>query len=515
MPEFEGPATPSPAGDKSPDRKPQALPALSCEELVQLIGNSTRTMVWSWEVKPNRIVTHELFEEVFGPIPSDFPGALAWWKEHVHPDDRSRLLTAFESGFLSDASTINFEYSIRDKNGEFRAVDDRVTISRDADGFPVRIIGAARDISEKKHAEATRARLARILEATPDIVAMFTIEGTLTHLNLAGRRLLKLPPEQPLGEHRFEELYPTWAMEIVRYEGIPVALSTGVWEGETVVIDPDGREHPVSQIILAHPRPDGSVECLSTIMRDISERKQEEVARIEWANRYDAAIRASGQLLIDWNSFTNELTYGGSTEQFFGYDATGMSGGLNRLRELIHPEDLEAFDREIRRVTETRNPFFLEFRLRRRDGRVIFVQGKGYFFLDREGRLSRMVGFLADVSAQNEAQEELERVHESLEARVAERTTELARAYIVIQDRALQQEAVAHLGQQALAGVRLERLLDEACALVSTILKVDLVSVLELTSDGSELVPIATTGWPRESLANHLSVGPSSQSGYT
>jgi signal transduction histidine kinase len=192
-----------------------------------------------------------------------------------------------------------------------------------------------------------------------------------------------------------------------------------------------------------------------------------------------------------------------------------MGGGLDRLRELLHPDDLPAFDKEIQRVTETRDPFFQEFRLEHRNGKVISVQAKGYFFLDREGRLARMVGFLADVSAQHQTQEELAQAHESLEARVAERTTELARAYIVIQDRALQQEAVAHLGQQALAGVVLERLLDEAIALVRTILKVDLVSVLELTPDGRELLPLAHTGWSPESLANRLAVGSTSQSGYT
>ncbi len=46
------------------------------------------------------------------------------------------------------------------------------------------------------------------------------------------------------------------------------------------------------------------------------------------------------------------------------------------------------------------------------------MDAKGYFFLDRQGRIGRMVGFLADVTEQRHAQEALARAHDNLEARV-------------------------------------------------------------------------------------------------
>ena len=259
MSQLDGPV-PGPSLDASSRIPGLPVPSLSSEELVQLIGNTTRTMVWGWDILQNRVVAHQLLEEVFGKVPEDLRGALNWWKERAHPDDQARLLGAFDAGLLGDTTTLRFEYSIRDQTGAYRVVEDCITINRDAQGFPIRVFGAARDITVRRHAQETQARLARILEATPDIVAITTIDGRLLHLNRAGRHLMGVAPEQGLTDQNLARLHPAWALEIVRHEGIAVALSDGVWEGETAVLAPDGRELPVSQIILAHPRPDGSVE---------------------------------------------------------------------------------------------------------------------------------------------------------------------------------------------------------------------------------------------------------------
>jgi PAS domain S-box-containing protein len=342
---------------------------------------------------------------------------------------------------------------------------------------------------------------------------MCTPDGELIYLNVAARKALGFGADETL-KMPLTALFPPWAEEILK-EALPEAIAVGCWTGETAVLARDGREVPVSQVILAHTDARGQLEFLSTIMRDLSDRKRDEITRIEWANRYDAAIRASGQVLFDWNSRTNEITYAGDLERLLGYSMAQMGGGLETFRKLIHPFDREIFDREVQRVTVTRDPFQLEFRLRHRDESYLFIQAKGYFFLDREGQIGRMVGFLSDVTIQRQAQEALSEAHESLEARVAERTAELARAYVVIQDRALQQEAVAHLGQQALRGATLAALLDEAAALVRTILRVDYCSVLQVTPDNTALVATAQVGWPDPLSGNRVPMGRRSQSGFT
>ena len=437
------------------------------------------------------------------------------WYERVHPEDRERCFAAMHAAF-AQRTPFELHFRLRRHDGAYRRVVDRGAPMRNASGETVGYLGVAHDVTEQFTADELRresARLARILEATTDFVGMATAEGQLLFINAAGRKMLGLEADVLLPH--VSVCHPEWANEIVLKEAVPTAIQEGCWAGETALLARDGREIPVSQLVLSHPGADGKPEFISSIMRDLSDRKREDVARIEWANRYDAAIRASGQVLFDWNSRTNEITYAGDLGRLLGYSTAEMDGGLETFRRLIHPFDLETFDQEVQRVTITRDPFHLEFRTRHKSGNYRSLEAKGFFFLDRQGQIGRMVGFFADVTAQRQAQEALTHAREGLEARVEERTAELARAYVVNQDRAQQQEAVAHLGQQALRGAKLDALLDETVALVRTILRVDYCSVLQLSPDGTELIATAQVGWPDAATGNRVPTGRHSQSGYT
>lgn len=498
------------SADSAPDLLQQ-----TAEEQVRLLSEVTQDLVWDWDLETNRAIYNERFIEVFGAAPERYSEALEWWWSRVHPDDAGPLRTRYDHAAAGGGTQLAHEYRILDAAGDFRVLDSRITFLRDANGELMRVLAASRDISHRQRAEEAQSRLTSILEATTDLVALGRAQDqTLFYLNAAGRKMIGLGADEPL-DVRIPQLHPEWANEIVLKEAIPTAMREGSWHGETALRHRDGHEIPVSQMVLSHPGRDGSIQYISTIIRDLTEQKRADVARIEWANRYDAAIRASGQVLFDWNSFTHEITYAGDVERMFGFTLAEMGGGLDRFRQLIHPDDLKRFDQQVQQVIVTRDPFHLEFRVQHKFNGFVFIEAKGYFFLDRTGQIGRMVGFFDDISIQRRAQDELARAHENLENRVIERTLELARASAVIEDRVRQQEAVALLGQRALSGLSVSALSMEAMRSLKKILRVDCASLLALTIDGSEFVVRAQIGWPDAESDNRVPLARQSMSGYT
>jgi PAS domain S-box-containing protein len=135
----------------------------------------------------------------------------------------------------------------------------------------------AEDITESARSQETTERFRAVLEATTDMVGMADKFGRLFYINGAGRDLLGLAPDEPLTGLRLPDVHAPWASDLVALEGLPVAMIEGAWQGETAVLSRNGPEVPASELILAHKSPTGSVEFLSTIIRDMSEQKEAEV----------------------------------------------------------------------------------------------------------------------------------------------------------------------------------------------------------------------------------------------
>jgi diguanylate cyclase (GGDEF)-like protein/PAS domain S-box-containing protein len=129
---------------------------------------------------------------------------------------------------------------------------------------------------EHRQIEASRTRLAAILEATPDLVMLLGPDGGLHYINSACRNLLGLGPDEEPDELYLEDFFPEPMAEQIRLSILPATKREGLWSGESVLQSSEGGEIPISLVLLAHHGEDRSIEYLSAIARDISERKHHE-----------------------------------------------------------------------------------------------------------------------------------------------------------------------------------------------------------------------------------------------
>jgi diguanylate cyclase (GGDEF)-like protein/PAS domain S-box-containing protein len=165
----------------------------------------------------------------------------------------------------------------RRKNGELFHEEKIITPLKDEQGRVTHFVSTGRDITERVQAEEARARLAAVLEATPDLVAILEPDGGLRYLNGAGRRLLGMTEEEVLHKYDLHNIFPEHMAEQLSVDVIPSVHRNGSWSGETILRVAGVGEVPFSQVVLAHHDDRGGVEYLSTIARDISERKRFEV----------------------------------------------------------------------------------------------------------------------------------------------------------------------------------------------------------------------------------------------
>ena len=158
-----------------------------------------------------------------------------------------------------------------------------------------------RDVTELRQAQLEQGRLSAIVESTTDLVGTADTQGNMLYMNRAGRRMTGFGDDADLRGLRIPDFHPEWAARKVLDEGLPAAMRDGSWRGETALRARDGRETPVSQVIVAHRAADGGVEYLSSIMRDMSEQQRAE-AELRASHRdlkaaFECLEQAQAQLL--------------------------------------------------------------------------------------------------------------------------------------------------------------------------------------------------------------------------
>ena len=263
-------------------------------------------------------------------------------------------------------------------------------------------IAIKQDVTAAREAERSRARLAAILEATPDFVATADPQGRVLYLNQAARRFLELPEDGDLSDVTITGSHPPWAADLVLGEGIPAAMRDGISHGETALLSRSGRLVPVSQTILAHRAADGQVEFLSTIAHDITERKQVEQALTD-ALIFNTSLVTAVSVGILTYRVTGECVSGNPTAA----EMVGASEEVLRsqnFRTLASWKASGLFDLAERAIT-TRQPQASDLHILTTFGRDVWVRARCALF--RAGDEELLLVVLADITERRQAEEAL------------------------------------------------------------------------------------------------------------
>jgi PAS domain S-box-containing protein len=206
------------------------------------------------------------------------------WTEFWTGDDRAAAERAVASARSGARGRFTGCYRASDRSETWWEAS--ITPIVDAAGRPERLLGVARDVTERHvatrelaRADEARERFVRLVEASNELIAFGDERGHATYVNAAGRELLGLGSPEDAREADLSQCIAPEAGDVVANEIVPALERSERWTGELMARNlRTGERIPmVSDIFLLFDerrRPIG----VATVARDLRDRYRLEVA---------------------------------------------------------------------------------------------------------------------------------------------------------------------------------------------------------------------------------------------
>ncbi|HWK64214.1 MAG TPA: PAS domain-containing protein [Rhizobiaceae bacterium] len=118
-------------------------------------------------------------KDLLGYEPEEYLESPDFWRDRVHPEDRTRVEKDFARLFQEGRLTI--EYRFRKNDHSYCWISDDLQLVRDAAGEPIEVVGAWSDITARKQMGealvAAQDRLVRLMSAAPAVIYSYKASG--------------------------------------------------------------------------------------------------------------------------------------------------------------------------------------------------------------------------------------------------------------------------------------------------------------------------------------------------
>jgi PAS domain S-box-containing protein len=269
------------------------------EERFALAAQSTRDVIWDWDLQQNAVWFSDALRTVFGyEEAGEVP--ISVWYDNIHSDDLLAVSNSIHAVIESGETYWSSEYRFRKRDGTYAYIFDRGTVVRDAAGRPVRMIGAMMDLTERRNVEQqlerANARTQLILNCAAEGMFGSDETGATAFVNKAGAEMLGYTVEELMGRGLHTEIHHSYpdgrpyppeecpCGKAALY-GIPAVVT------DECFFKKDGTPFPVEYS--ANPMFDSEGRLIGTVVsfRDVSERRAVEKMKDEFVSVVSHELR--------------------------------------------------------------------------------------------------------------------------------------------------------------------------------------------------------------------------------
>jgi len=137
---------------------------------------------------------------------------------------------------------------------------------------------------------------------------------------------------------------------------------------------------------------------------EINEREKIEEALRRSEERFRLAAKNASDFIYDWDITTGVLTWFGNVDKNLGYEPGEFPRTISAWENSLHPEDSERVRNALERHFQAREPYEVDYRLRKKNGDFVYWSDRGSVIRDEHGKAVRMYGACTDVSARKKAE---------------------------------------------------------------------------------------------------------------
>jgi len=150
-------------------------------------------------------------------------------------------------------------------------------------------------------------------------------------------------------------------------------------------------------------------QSFNRMVEAVAERTEKLMVANESLRQSEANLARAQQIAhlgsYSWNIQTNEIFWSEELKSILGITIEKTSFGLTN--SLVHPDDFKQFSEAERLALEKGQPFDIEYRIIRPDGKVRYIHDQSEVIRDRNGQAIEVVGISLDITERRQAEEAL------------------------------------------------------------------------------------------------------------
>ena len=387
------------------------------EERFRIFIENVDDMIYFQGLDGKLTMLNEASTQITGFSTEEFAADPMLWQKIIHPEDVKTAREFFKQ-HPEGTPYYEIEYRLRNKDGQWRCINSRMTGAKDSSGKYIGYNCIDRDITRQKEAEEalrkSEAKYKSVVDNINDALITDDINGNIVFSNNRFYELFGINKQNSAQIKLEDYVAPEWIPVLRERHNRRVRGESQQTHFEYEGIKQDGQRIWIDVNVVPLYGNDGKITGTQSALRDITERKRAEEALRQSEAQLSNALKIAHLGPWEYDVVNDLFTFNDSfyaifrttAEQAGGYT---MSSG-DYAKRFVHPEDINLVGLEIQKAIETKDPKFnrqLEHRIIYAGGGVGYITVRFFIIKDSKGKTVKTYGVNQDITERKKAEESL------------------------------------------------------------------------------------------------------------